>query len=84
MNQKVQKRLEQLIEQGGVLLSTVIQKPSEILGSIEVFADDGRTVMTDIFFPKKPFNTVSVLANDNDVKIKFGTFTKLKPAGFGE
>jgi hypothetical protein len=46
MNQKVQKRLEQLIEQGGVLLSTVIQKPSEILGSIEVFADNGSDLFT--------------------------------------
>ncbi|MBK8635030.1 MAG: hypothetical protein IPN72_16275 [Saprospiraceae bacterium] len=40
--------------------------------------------MTDIFFPKKPFNTVSVLANDNDVSMKFGTFTKLIPAGSGK
>ncbi len=54
------------------------------VASIELFADDGRTVMTDIFFPKKPFNTVSVLASESDVNLKFGTFTKLKPAGSGK
>jgi fructan beta-fructosidase len=28
--------------------------------SIELFADNGYTVMTDIFFPNKPFNTLKV------------------------
>ena len=46
MNQKVKKRLEQLIEQGVNLLNTVIQKPSEMLGSIEVFADNGSDLFT--------------------------------------
>ena len=46
MNQKVQKRLEQLIEQGEVLLNTVIQKPSEFMGSIEVFTGNGSDVFT--------------------------------------
>lgn len=50
------------------------------VASIEMFADDGRTVMTEIFFPKKPFDTVSVLANDNDVKLIKGSITQLKSA----
>lgn len=46
MNQKVKGRLEQLITQGENLLETVIQKPSEFLGTIEVFSGNGSESFT--------------------------------------
>lgn len=41
MDQKVQLRLEHLIKQGESLLETVIRKPSQMLGSVEVFSGNG-------------------------------------------
>ena len=35
--------------------------------SIELFADDGLTVMTDIFFPDKPFNQIHIESTANTV-----------------
>ena len=32
--------------------------------SIELFADDGLSVMTDIFFPNKPFNQIHIQSKD--------------------
>ena len=46
MNQKVQKRLEQLIAQGEDLLNTVIERPSELMGTIQVFSGNGSDVFT--------------------------------------
>jgi fructan beta-fructosidase len=40
--------------------------------SVELFADDGRTVMTEIFFPNEDFNHVSLFANNGSVKLKSG------------
>ena len=28
--------------------------------SVELFADDGLTVMTEIFFPNKPYDSISI------------------------
>ena len=33
--------------------------------SIELFADDGLTVMTEIFFPNKPFNQINIQSQNN-------------------
>lgn len=45
------------------------------VSSVELFADDGLTVMTEIFFPNEPYNTISVESNDNAVikKLEFIT-----------
>jgi fructan beta-fructosidase len=45
--------------------------------SIELFADNGLTVMTGIFFPDKPFSKITVQSKDS-FKIKSLQFTKLK------
>ena len=38
--------------------------------SIEVFYNDGETVMTEIFFPNQPFETFSIMSSDDDLMIK--------------
>ncbi len=35
------------------------------VASVEVFCDDGETVLTDIFFPTEDFTTVSLIGNKN-------------------
>ncbi|CAF3399643.1 unnamed protein product [Rotaria sp. Silwood2] len=35
------------------------------LSSVELFADDGLTVMTEIFFPAKPYNRVQLQSTEN-------------------
>jgi fructan beta-fructosidase len=47
------------------------------VSSIELFADDGLTVMTSVFFPEKPFKKIHVQSADNAV-IKKLEFSKLK------
>lgn len=34
-------------------------------GSVELFADDGLTVMTEIFFPTTPYNNISIHPSEN-------------------
>lgn len=46
MSQKAQSRLAQLIKTGEDLLTTVILKPSQILGTIEVFSGNGSDIFT--------------------------------------
>lgn len=43
--------------------STISMKVLIDAASIEVFADNGTCVMTDIFFPKKPINSLEVSTN---------------------
>jgi fructan beta-fructosidase len=45
--------------------------------SVELFADNGLTVMTSIFFPNTPFENIS-LQSKNNFKIKTLQFEKLK------
>ncbi len=47
------------------------------LSSIELFADQGQCVMTDIFFPNEPYNKIEIVAENNDVKLIKGKVTKL-------
>jgi len=47
------------------------------VSSIEVFADDGLTVMTEIFFPGKPYNQIQIESTD-DAVIKKLEYIKLK------
>src|SRR4030095_7533586 len=37
------------------------------VSSIELFADDGLTVMTEIFFPTKPYHEIHLQSNDGAV-----------------
>lgn len=47
------------------------------VSSVELFADDGLTVMTEIFFPNKPYNKIYLLSDENIV-IKKLEYTSLK------
>ena len=47
------------------------------VSSIELFADDGLTVMTEIFFPNKPYNKIEIGSADGAV-IKKMSYIKLK------
>jgi fructan beta-fructosidase len=41
------------------------------VSSVELFADGGLTVMTEIFFPNKPYSKVSIRSADNALMKKF-------------
>jgi fructan beta-fructosidase len=41
------------------------------VSSVELFADGGLTVMTEIFFPNKPYSQVSIRSADNALMKKF-------------
>lgn len=45
--------------------------------SIELFADDGLTVMTDLFFPNEPISSIVIKSNE-PIAIGSGQMTKLK------
>lgn len=42
------------------------------VSSVEVFADEGSTVMTDVFFANENFNKLTFYANNGQVKLKRG------------
>jgi fructan beta-fructosidase len=46
--------------------------------SIELFADNGLTVMTELFFSTKPYTTIEIRAYDKKTKIKSLQFNRLK------
>lgn len=46
--------------------------------SIELFADGGRCVMTDIFFPSTPFTKMEIVTESNDVWLSAGSVTPLR------
>ena len=47
------------------------------VSSVELFADDGFTVMTTIFFPNKPYNQIRILSTDG-ILIKKLEYLRLK------
>jgi len=47
------------------------------VSSVELFADDGLTVMTEIFFPNKPYNQLR-LQSPGDILIEKLEYIKLK------
>ncbi len=53
-------------------LSLIIDK-----SSIELFADDGLTVMTELFFPNKPYSHITLKSKEN-ILIKKFEYTSLK------
>lgn len=46
--------------------------------SVELFADDGLTTMTSIFFPKKPISTIKIRSSQNGLVIKELKLKKIK------
>lgn len=48
--------------------------------SIELFADHGRVVLTEIFFPDEDFNEAALFAKGGSVRVKNGTIYSLKRA----
>jgi fructan beta-fructosidase len=50
------------------------------VASVELFADDGQVVMTEIFFPDSPFNTLKLFAKDGTVRLASGRITQITPA----
>jgi len=44
------------------------------VASAEMFADNGKTVMTNIFFPNEDFNQLKVYSKNGSVKLKEGAF----------
>jgi fructan beta-fructosidase len=57
---------------GTIKLSLVID-----VSAVELFADDGLTVMTEIFFPTTPFNQIRIQSPDG-ITIKKFTYSTLK------
>jgi fructan beta-fructosidase len=47
------------------------------VSSVELFADDGLTVMTELFFPNKPYNQIHIQSADG-ILIKKLEYKKLK------
>lgn len=45
--------------------------------SLELFADDGRIAMTEIFFPSEPYDRISIITENNEVELLEGSVTKL-------
>lgn len=48
------------------------------VASIELFADDGLTTMTQIFFPSEPFSRLEVFAEKCTIQIEQGQFFQIK------
>jgi sucrose-6-phosphate hydrolase SacC (GH32 family) len=46
--------------------------------SVEVFAQNGTTVLTDIFFPTQPYNQFSLFSDKGTVEVDNMTLWKLK------
>ena len=48
------------------------------VSSVELFADDGLTVMTEIFFPYKPYNKLQLQSTEKVVfkKIEYAALKK--------
>jgi len=60
------------IKNNGMNLSLIID-----VSSVELFADDGLTVMTEIFFPNKPYDKISLTAKDK-LMIKKLSYARLQ------
>lgn len=48
------------------------------VASVELFADGGKTVMTDVVFPDEKFTKIKLLVNEGEIKILSGKVTSLK------
>ncbi len=50
------------------------------VASVELFADDGQTVVTDIFFPTKDFNTLELFSKTGTAQLLESKIWCVKPA----
>ncbi|MCF8302024.1 MAG: glycoside hydrolase family 32 protein [Bacteroidales bacterium] len=50
------------------------------VSSVELFAEDGKVVMTDIFFPNEEFTQVKLFSKNGNVKLNSGKIWNLKSA----
>jgi fructan beta-fructosidase len=48
------------------------------VSSVELFADDGSVVLTDLFFPAEPFDTISLFCEGGSVEVTKVQLWKLK------
>ena len=48
------------------------------VSSVELFADDGLNVMTELYFPSADFNTVKIFVEGGSVELKKGVFYEMK------
>jgi len=48
------------------------------VSSVELFADGGATVITDIFFPSEPFDRMTLYSDEGSVVLRDATITRLK------
>lgn len=48
------------------------------VASVELFADDGATVMTDIFFPNEDFNQAAIFSKNGTTQVVKGEIWRLK------
>ncbi|HMO40213.1 MAG TPA: GH32 C-terminal domain-containing protein, partial [Saprospiraceae bacterium] len=47
------------------------------VASVELFADDGATALTEIFFPNEDFTQLQLYSNNGTVQLKKATFYPL-------
>lgn len=80
MSQKLQKRLEQLIQQAEHIIALTVLQPSEMLGTIEVFKDNGNDLYVQWIVQSK---NILKLASGGEDTVHYETFIKLeKPHAF--
>lgn len=80
MSQKLQKRLEQLIQQAEQILDLTVEKPSEFLGTIKVFKDNGDDLYVQWIVNSK---NILKLAGGGEDSIHYESFLQLeKPQTF--
>ncbi|MBW3545422.1 MAG: GH32 C-terminal domain-containing protein, partial [Bacteroidetes bacterium] len=48
------------------------------VASVELFADGGKTVMTDIFFPDEPFTNIKLRSEGGQLNLKSGQLNSIK------
>jgi fructan beta-fructosidase len=48
------------------------------VAAAELFADDGETVITDVFFPNEDFKTATLFSKNGTAQLIEGTFWQLK------
>ena len=48
------------------------------MASVELFADDGATVLTDIFFPSTPFDRIALYVKGGKVRVVGGVVSRLR------
>ena len=52
------------------------------VASVELFAGENKIVVTDVFYPSEPFDTIELYTDQGKVKLKKGTITELKTIRF--